>query len=193
MKLKKKAKEILDNATKLAREKVALIEGLVAKADLDAYAAAKVALAEIPADPKDKADSTNYEAAYEAEKKAKEILDNATKLAKEKVSALGVAVDSQFSKDFLSKYKVQQKALEELKKSLKDNQDKEKEAKTKVDEKQNALDELNKKLKADPENPVVKERVEVAEKDLKDAQKELDEAKKAVEEVKGNITKFEAK
>lgn len=186
-------KYLKENHDNLEAEKVALIEGLVAKADLDAYAAAKVALAEIPADPKDKADSTNYEAAYEAEKKAKEILDNATKLAKEKVSALGVAVDSQFSKDFLSKYKVQQKALEELKKSLKDNQDKEKEAKTKVDEKQNALDELNKKLKADPENPVVKERVEVAEKDLKDAQKELDEAKKAVEEVKGNITKFEAK
>lgn len=190
-------KYLEENHGNLEAEKVALIEGLVAKPDLDAYAAAKVAKDEVKdlkeTEPKPEADSTNYEAAYEAEKKAKEILDNATKLAKEKVSALGVAVDSQFSKDFLSKYKVQQKALEELKKSLKDNQDKEKEAKTKVDEKQKALDELNKKLKADPENPVVKERVEVAEKDLKDAQKELDEAKKAVEEVKGNITKFEAK
>lgn len=186
-------KYLEENHGGLKAEKVALIEGLVAKADLDAYAAAKKALAEIPKSPKAKADSEDYEAAYKAEKTAKEVLDKATKLAKEKVSALGVAVDSQFSKDFLSKYKVQQKALEVLKKSLKDNQDKEKKANDKVKEKQEALDKVKEDLKADPENPVVKEKVEVAEKDLKDAQKVLDEAKKAVEEVKGNITKFEAK
>lgn len=177
----------------LKAEEVALIEGLVAKADLDAYAAAKVAKDEIPSAPKAEADSKNYEAAYKAEKAAKKALDNATKLAKEKVSVLGIAADSEFSKDFLSKYNVQQKALETLKKALEENEKTEKEAKTEVDKKQKALDDLNKELKADPENPVVKERVEVAEKDLKDAQKVLDDAKKAVEEVKGNITKFEAK
>lgn len=177
----------------LKAEEVALIEGLVAKADLDAYAAAKVAKDEIPSAPKAEADSKNYEAAYKAEKAAKKALDNATKLAKEKVSVLGIAADSEFSKDFLSKYNVQQKALETLKKALEENEKTEKEAKGEVDKKQKALDDLNKELKADPENPVVKERVEVAEKDLKDAQKVLDDAKKAVEEVKGNITKFEAK
>lgn len=177
----------------LKAEEVTLIEGLVAKADLDAYAAAKVAKDEIPTDPKAEADSKNYEAAYKAEKTAKVALDKATKSAKEKVSALGIAVDSEFSKDFLSKYNVQQKALETIKKTLEKRQTEEKAVQTKVDEKQKALDDLNKELKADPENPVVKERVEVAEKELKDAQKELDDAKKAVEEVKGNITKFEAK
>lgn len=177
----------------LKAEEVTLIEGLVAKADLDAYSVAKSALEEIPASPVAEAKSEEYDKAYKAEKTAKEVLDKATKSAKEKVSALGVAVDSQFSQDFLSKYKVQQEALTELKNKLEKNKTAEKDAKTKVDEKQKALDDLNKELKADPENPVVKEKVEVAEKDLKDAQKELDAAKKAVEEVTGNITKFEAK
>lgn len=190
-------KYLEENHGKLEAEKVALIEGLVPKADLDAYAAAKVANDEVKdlkeSEPKPEADSKKYEAAYKAEKAAKKALDNATKLVKEKVSVLGTAVDSQFSKDFLSKYKVQQKALEELKNKLEENQETEKKAKTEVDNKQKALDDLKKELKADPENPVVKERVEVAEKDLKDAQKVLDAAKKAVEEVKGNIAKFEAK
>lgn len=186
-------KYLEENHGNLKAEEVTLIEGLVAKADLDAYAAAKVAKEEIPTNPKAEADSKNYEAAYKAEKTAKVALDKATKSAKEKVSALGIAVDSEFSKDFLSKYNVQQKALETIKKTLEKRQTEEKAAQTKVDEKQKALDDLNKELKADPENPVVKERVGVAEKELKDAQKELDAAKKAVEEVKGNITKFEAK
>lgn len=186
-------KYLEENHGALKAEDVTLIEGLVAKADLDAYAAAKVAKDEIPSAPKAEADSKNYEAAYKAEKKAKEVLDKATKSAKEKVSALGIAADSEFSKDFLSKYNVQQKALKELKDKLEANEEAEKEATTKVEEKQKALDKVKEDLKADPENPVVKEKVEVAEKDLKDAQKELDAAKKAVEEVKGNITKFEAK
>lgn len=181
----------------LKAEEVTLIEGVVSKADLDAYAAAKVAKDEVKdlkeTEPKPEADSKKYEAAYKAEKAAKKALDNATKLVKEKVSVLGIAVDSQFSKDFLSKYNVQQEALKVLKKALEENQESEKKAKKAVDEKQEALDDLNKELKADPENPVVKERVKTAEKDLKDAQKVLDAAKKAVEEVKGNIAKFEAK
>ncbi len=187
----------LEKHDNLEAEKVALIEGLVSKADLDAYSVAKKTKEEVEKldenTPVAEAKSDKYEDAYTKEKEAKEALDNATKLVKEKVSVLGIAVDSQFSKDFLSKYNVQQKALKELKDKLEANEEAEKEAKTKVDEKQKALDELNKKLKADPENPVVKEKVEVAEKELKDAQKELDAAKKAVEEVKGNIAKFEAK
>lgn len=186
-------KYLEENHGDLKAEDVTLIEGLVAKADLDAYAAAKVALNEIPASPVAEAKSDKYEAAYKAEKTAKEVLDKATKSAKEKVSVLGIAADSEFSKDFLSKYNVQQKALKELKDKLEANEEAEKEATTKVEEKQKALDKVKEDLKADPENPVVKEKVEVAEKDLKDAQKELDAAKKAVEEVKGNITKFEAK
>lgn len=182
-----------ENHGNLKAEEVALIEGLVAKADLDSYATAKVALEVIPTDPKAEANPANYEAAYKAEKTAKKALDNATKSAKEKVSVLGIAVDSQFSKDFLSKYNVQQEALKVLKEALKTHQEAEKTANDKVKEKQEALDKVKEDLKADPENPVVKEKVEVAEKDLKDAQKVLDAAKKAVEEVTGNITKFEAK
>lgn len=178
---------------KNVKEKVALIEGLVAKADLDSYAAAKKALAEIPTAPKAEADSKKYEVAYKAEKAAKTALDNATKSAKEKVSALGMAIDSKLSQDFLSKYKVQQDALKELKDKLEKNEDEEKAWNAEVENKQEKLDEAKKQLKADPENPVVKERVEVAEKDLKDAQEKLNAAKKDVEEVKGNIAKFEAK
>lgn len=182
-----------DKHGSLKAEDVALIEGLIAKADLDSYSEAKKTLAEIPTQKASEPSSKKYEDAYKAEKAAKKALDNATKLAKEKVSVLGIAADSEFSQDFLSKYNVQQKALKELKAKLEYNEEVEEAAQDKVDKKQKALDDLNKELKADPENPVVKERVETAEKDLKDAQKELDDAKKAVEEVKGNIAKFEAK
>lgn len=182
-----------DKHVNLKAEDVALIEGLIAKADLDSYSEANKTLAEIPKQVASEPSSKKYEDAYKAEKAAKKALDNATKLAKEKVSVLGIAADSEFSQDFLSKYNVQQKALKELKAKLEYNEEVEEAAQDKVDAKQKALDDLNKELKADPENPVVKERVETAEKDLKDAQKELDDAKKAVEEVKGNIAKFEAK
>lgn len=182
---------------KLKAEEVALIEGVVSKADLDAYAAAKKAKEEVKDLKEDapvaEADSKNYEDAYTKEKEAKKALDNATKLVKEKVSALGIAVDSQFSKDFLSKYNVQQEALKELKNKLEENKTAEETAQDEVKEKQEALDKVKEDLKADPENPVVKEKVKTAEKELKDAQEKLDAAKKAVEEVKGNITKFEAK
>lgn len=182
-----------DRHCKLKAEDVALIEGLIAKADLDSYSEAEKTLAEIPKDPKAKADDTKYDEAYKAEKAAKTALDNATKSAKEKVSALGMAIDSKLSQEFLSKYKVQQDALKELKDKLEKNEDEEKAWNAEVKNKQEQLDELKKQLKADPENPAVKGRVEVAEKDLKDAQEKLDAAKKDVEEVKGNIAKFEAK
>ena len=183
-----------ENHGNLKAEDVALIEGLIAKADLNSYSEAKKANTEIlQQQVASEPSSKKYEDAYKAEKAAKKALDNATKLAKEKVSVLGIAADSEFSQDFLSKYNVQQKALKELKAKLEYNEEVEEAAQDKVDKKQKALDDLNKELKADPENPVVKERVETAEKDLKDAQKELDDAKKAVEEVKGNIAKFEAK
>ncbi|WP_311525931.1 hypothetical protein [uncultured Parvimonas sp.] len=182
-----------DKHGNLKAEDVALIEGLIAKADLDSYSEAEKTLAEIPKDPKAKADDTKYDEAYKAEKAAKTALDNATKSAKEKVSALGMAIDSKLSQEFLSKYKVQQDALKELKDKLEKNEDEEKAWNAEVKNKQEQLDELKKQLKADPENPAVKGRVEVAEKDLKDAQEKLDAAKKDVEEVKGNIAKFEAK
>lgn len=186
-------KYLEENHGDLDATKVDLIEGLIAKADLDSYSEAKKAKDEIPAQKASEPSSKKYEDAYKAEKTAKTALDNATKSAKEKVSALGIAVDSKFSQDFLSKYKVKQDALRELKAKLAENETAEEVAQDKVDAKQKALDDLNKELKDDPENPVVKGRVEVAEKDLKDAQNELDAAKKAVEEVKGNIAKFEAK
>ena len=184
-----------ENHGNLVAKEVTLIEGLVAKADLDAYSVAKSALEDlkaIPATGAPKADDTEYDKAYTAEKTAKEALDKAVKSAKEKVSELGMVIDSKLSTDFLSKYNTQQEALKELKAKLAKNEAAEKTADDTVKAKQKKLDEEKKKLEADSENPVVKERVEVAEKDLKDAQKELDAAKKAVEEVKENIAKFEA-
>lgn len=189
-------KYLKENHGKLEAEKVALIEGLVAKADLDSYSEANKTLETLKAIPEKgapKADSKKYEEAYGKEKDAKTALDNATKKAKQKVSELGIAIDSKLSKDFLSKYDTQQKALEELKASLARNEETERTDENEVKEKQEALDNAKKDLEADPENLGIKERVEVAEKDLKDAQEKLDAAKKAVEEVKGNITKFEAK
>ena len=187
-------KYLEENHGNLEAKKVTLIEGLIAKADLDSYSEAKKAKAEIlQQQVAPKADDIEYDKAYTAEKAAKKALDDATKLAKEKVSALGIAADSEFSQDFLSKYNNQQAALEELKAKLEEHEAVEEAVAIKVKEKQEKLDELKKELKADPENPVVKERVETAENDLKDAQKKLDDAKKAVEEVKGNIARFEAK